>query len=524
MIVALVFSVIFSLVVGIVAARNHRAETVIIPLLDVLQSIPILGFFPFVTFAISGLIPGPVGYNLAVIFLIFTSMSWNIAFGVYEAVKSIPQDYIDLSYMSKSSSLQRITSLYIPASLSRIAYNAQTSWAVGLFYLVSSEIIIKGVTKIQVRGIGVDIITYGLAKDFAAYFYSILLLVIAVIIWQFIFLREFSLWAERYKFVEEPRAVSRDPLMKFYHWVNQKSVSKLFLLRPGRGVTSLSSSVARYRRGLKYAFLILFAAFLVFELGVLVNSARTGMTGFNFSAIPSDEATVVVALAYSFARIWYVYFICVAVAVPLGIVIALHERLYTSLVPVIEVVASIPAPILLPALVPATMIVGSYAGELTASIVILTGMIWYVLFNVMAGIRTLPAGAVRAEGEPPRLDPAGLAQHLPSCDCHGLCHWIDNGGGRGMEHPDRCRVLCGKRHGAHHPSRGWNRQGDRDCDNPERPADSRTRRALDDSARRGVQPDGVETGLSLRDEAIRVQQVSLNDQKGYPAELSRSGA
>jgi len=391
MIIALVLSVLFSLSVGILAARNRRAEVVIIPLLDIFQSIPILGFFPIVIVAVIDVLPGVAGVNLAVIFLIFTSMSWNIAFGVYEAVKSIPQDYIDLSLMSRSSTFERIASLYIPASLSRIAYNTQTSWAVGLFYLVSSEIISEGTSKLPVRGIGVDIITYGLGGDFTGYVYSIILLVIAVIIWQFFFLREFSLWAEKYKFVEEPRGLSRDPLMRFYHWVNQRSVSKLFLYKPGRGVGGLTSSIARFRRGLKYAILILIAVFLVFELGALANSARTGFSGISLATISSDEGNVLVALAYSFLRIWYVYLICVAVAVPLGIAVALHAKLYNSLVPVIEVVASVPAPILLPALVPATMIVGAFAGELTAAIVIFLGMIWYILFNVMAGIRTLPA-------------------------------------------------------------------------------------------------------------------------------------
>ena len=391
MIVALIFSILFSLTVGIIAARNKKAETVIIPLLDVLQSIPILGFFPIVIYGIAALLPGVAGDNLAVIFLIFTSMSWNIAFGVYEAVKSIPQDYVDLSYMSRSSSLQRIVSLYIPASLSRIAYNTQTSWAVGLFYLVSSEIIIEGTKQVPIRGIGVDIITFGIDKNFTAYTYSIVLLIIAVIIWQFVFLREFSLWAERYKFVEEPRGVSRDPLMRVYHWVNQRSISKLYLLRPGRGVSSLTSSLSRFRRGLKYAILILAVVFLIFEAAAIVNIAKGGISGFNPALIPADEANVLVALGYSFVRIWYVYFICVAVAVPLGIVIALNEKLYETMVPVIEVIASVPAPILLPALVPAMILFGAFAGEGTAAIVIFLGMIWYILFNVMAGIRTLPA-------------------------------------------------------------------------------------------------------------------------------------
>ncbi len=394
MIVALIFSILFSLAVGITAARNHRAETVIIPLLDVLQSIPILGFFPLVILGIAAAVPGAAGIDLAVIFLIFTSMSWNISFGVYEAVKSIPQDYIDLSSMTNTGSLQRIVSVYIPASLSRIAYNTQISWAVGLFYLISSEVISTETSNLPVRGIGVDIVTYGTNHQYTAYYSCLLLLVVAVVIWQFVFLREFSLWAEKYRFGDDPRAGHKDWLMKRYSWVNQRSVSKLFLIRPGKGVWTFTSALNRYRKGLKYALLILFAVFLVFEVGTLVSSARTGAHSFNIaadlSAAPGDEAYILVGLAYSFVRIWYVYFIGVAVALPVGILIALHDKAYNALIPVIETIASVPAPALLPALVTFTLLAGAFAGELTAAIIIFLGMIWYILFNVMAGIRTLP--------------------------------------------------------------------------------------------------------------------------------------
>jgi NitT/TauT family transport system permease protein len=390
MIVALMFSVIFSLAIGITAARNHRAETVIIPTLDVLQSVPILGFFPIVIYGISAVIPGAVGVDLAVIFLIFTSMSWNIAFGVYEAVKAIPQDYLDLSLMSNSGTLQRVVSIYIPASLSRIAYNTQISWAVGLFYLISSEVITEGTSSLKVRGIGVDIFNFGIAGDYTAYAYCLVLLILAVIIWQFVFLREFTLWAEKYRFGDDPHAGHKDFLMKMYSWVNQRSLNKLLLLKPGRTVTSLTSPISRYRRGLKYSILILFLVFLLFEVGAFANGLRTGAAGLNLSAIPGDEAAVLVGLAFSFVRIWYVYFICVVVAVPVGIVIALHERAYNALVPVIEVIASVPSPALLPAIVPFTLLAGTWAGEITAALVIFLGMIWYILFNVMAGIRTLP--------------------------------------------------------------------------------------------------------------------------------------
>ncbi len=92
MILALGLSIIFALIVGIWAARSKKAESVILPLLDIFQSVPVLGFFPFVIAAVYGVFPDFIGANLAVIILIFTSMSWNIAFGVYEAVKAIPQD------------------------------------------------------------------------------------------------------------------------------------------------------------------------------------------------------------------------------------------------------------------------------------------------------------------------------------------------------------------------------------------------------------------------------------------------
>jgi len=389
MLLALLASIVFSLAIGILAARNRRAESVIIPLLDVFQSIPILGFFPIVILGVIDLLPGQVGVNLAVIILIFTSMSWNIAFGVYEAVKSIPQDYVDLTNMASVGSLARIVRLYVPASLSRIAYNTQTSWAVGLFYLVSSEALTLGSSNFTVsHGIGVTIMNFWLANDYTGYVYSIIALLVAVGIWQFVFLREFSLWSEKYRFGEEPHGEKRDTLMRFYSWVNQRSISKLFLLTHGRGVTRFTSALYRFRTGLKYAALILVAIFLLFVFSAVATTS--GSTFAEFPAVTtilSDEVSVVVALAFSFLRVWYIYFLCVLIGLPVGILVSLRTRIYDALVPVIELVASIPAPALLPLI----YLFAQGEGEIVAALVIFLGMIWYIIFNVMAGIRTLPS-------------------------------------------------------------------------------------------------------------------------------------
>lgn len=390
MLIALAISILFSLVIGISAARNRKAESVIIPLLDVFQSIPILGFFPIVILGVVGLFPNDpsIGVNLAVIILIFTSMSWNIAFGVYEAVKSIPQDYIDLSSISESSTWNRITTLYIPASLSRIAYNVQTSWAVGLFYLISSEILSLGSKNYKVQyGIGIAIVNFANEHEWVNYAYAIVALIIAVVIWQLVFLREFSLWSERFKFVEEPRGEHKDPLLKFYSWVNHRSISKLFLYTHGRGVTRFTSSLSLLRKGWKYILAILVGLFIVLDFGMFISIPSELAHLPSLSTVASDEGQVGVALGYSFVRVWYVYFLCILVGIPLGISIALNSKLYTAATPVLEVVASIPAPALLPVIVALL----HDQSEAVAGVIIFLGMFWYVIFNVMAGIRTLPA-------------------------------------------------------------------------------------------------------------------------------------
>ena len=387
MLIALALSILFSLAVGIFAARNKRAESVVIPLLDVFQSIPILGFFPVVILGVVAVIPGQLGVNLAVIFLIFTSMSWNIAFGVYEAVKAIPQDYIDLSNMSSASPISRILTLYIPSSLSRIAYNSQTSWAVGLFYLVASEIFSLGGTPFQVdHGIGVAIINFLSAQDYVGYAYSIIALLVAVAVWQVVFLREFSLWAERYRFGEAPHGERRDPLMRVYSWINSRSIAKLFLLTQGRGVTGFTSSLQKFRRGIVYSVLISVVLFLGFGIAAGIATARTSVQIPSIQNLLTIESGVLVGLGFSLIRVWYVYFLAVLVGVPLGIAIALRTRLYDVMVPVLEVVASVPAPALLPVI----LFAAAGQGEVVAAVIIFLGMIWYIIFNTMGGIRSLP--------------------------------------------------------------------------------------------------------------------------------------
>jgi NitT/TauT family transport system permease protein len=137
----------------------------------------------------------------------------------------------------------------------------------------------------------------------------------------------------------------------------------------------------------KYALLISLVLFVLLELSAFVSLGENAVHSFpSPGTIFTNEGAIGVALLYSFVRIWYVYFICVLVSVPLGISIALSNKAYTVAVPVLEIIASIPAPILLPVITGLAL----HSGEVVAAIIIFLGMIWYILFNVMGGIRSMP--------------------------------------------------------------------------------------------------------------------------------------
>jgi NitT/TauT family transport system permease protein len=402
---ALILSIIFSWVVGIAAARNRTANAIIIPVLDVLQSIPILGFFPVVLVVFVALFPGWVGINIAVIFLIFTSMSWNIAFAVYEAVLSIPQEYLDLVSMEKLGLWRRLTELYIPASWSKVAYNSVVSWSVGLFYLISSEIFSLGTKNYQVaNGVGIDIANLSSQGLWSAYATALAVFIFAVILTRFFFLGPFSNWSEKFKLIEEPRAIRKDPIYRLYSWINIRAASKVFSvlsrpmsLRPRTPAQSVDQNGQRKMKKPPRPHTGKFARILAMLIGVAVLAfiiievfQALFASGVSFAVLANKESNVLAGLAYSFVRVWYVYVFSVAVGLPLGIVVALHSKLYQVGSPVLQVISAIPATALLPpiALFVATL---PFSGELTAAIVIFLGTIWYIIFNVIAGIRSIPS-------------------------------------------------------------------------------------------------------------------------------------
>jgi NitT/TauT family transport system permease protein len=332
-------------------------------------------------------------------------MSWNIAFAVYEAVLSIPQEYLDLASMEKLGLWKRLTELYIPASWSKVAYNSVVSWSVGLFYLISSEIFSLGTKNYRVaNGIGVDLANLSSQGLWSAYATALGVFIFVVILTRFFFLGQFSAWSEKFKLIEEPRAIRKDPIYRFYSWINTRAAAKVFsvfsrpmslrMRTPAQSVNHTGQRQATKPRRLRATKFVKMAVILIalaaLALAIIEIFQALLAAGISFTELADKESSVLVGLAYSFVRVWYVYAFSVAVGLPLGIVVALHSKVYQIGQPILQIISAIPATALLP---PIAIFLAALplSGELTAAIVIFLGTIWYIIFNVIAGIRSIPS-------------------------------------------------------------------------------------------------------------------------------------
>ncbi len=382
--IALFLSIVFSIIVGITAATNRKAEGAILPVLDILQTLPILAFFPVVIYVIVSIIPNYIGINLAVILLIFTSMSWNITFGVYEAVKAIPSDFIELARLNHMSGFRLISELYIPAAMPRIAYQSIISWSVGLFYLVTSEIFSIGSHNFSVTyGIGAEIAKLVLENNPVSYALAVLALIAAIVLTNVLFLRPLSLYSERFSFSNEQKQEKKSMVLDFYRSVGgllAKIIPKFKIKSRREAASGMEGRETRQEKAAAKS-----RAVLAFVLLVCVLFAVTTVLYDAYGYLPK----IAVALAASFVRVWVMYIVCAALAIPIGIKIAKSERAYAPAMAVLQVISAIPATILLPAIV-AILFITPFGNELTALTVIFLSMIWYLLFSVVSGMRTVP--------------------------------------------------------------------------------------------------------------------------------------
>src|SRR5713101_3825063 len=201
MLLAIVCSTVFTFIYAAIAAKSRRAEMVLIPLLDILQSVPILGFLTFTVMFFMNLFPGRVfGAELACVFAIFTSQAWNMTFSMYQSMRNVPKDLEEASQSFHLGGWQRFWRLDVPFAMPGLIWNTMMSMSGGWFFVVASEAITVGNTTVTLPGIG-SYVALGIQKqNLPVLGFALLLLVVVIIAYDQLLYRTILAWADNFRF------------------------------------------------------------------------------------------------------------------------------------------------------------------------------------------------------------------------------------------------------------------------------------------------------------------------------------
>ena len=385
-------SLVFSWIVAYRAATRPAEARIILPLLDVAQSVPILGFFPAAIYVFVGLLgSGRLALELAAMFLIFTSMVWNLAFGIYEGLSTIPIETRTAveSFRVKGVLLWR--SLLLPACVPSMVFNSIISWSNGWYFLIASEIIAAGPVRFELPGLG-HVLSVALASGDLPLATAVLTTLVAVVLAiEFFIWQPLRSWSRRFRYDTQPGAGGEEPsrlphiglpaLIRPLRGAVDALGRRLPLAQANRAAAAAARAWASTWRWARWPVGVGLAAW-----GVL---AVVGLVRALLPPWPQEASTLPLALLFSFLRINAAYVLALLWIVPVALWASDHPRGARALSMVAQVGASIPATAFFPVLV--ALLVRRLGGmEMISVVLALTGMQWYLLFNMLAGVQRVP--------------------------------------------------------------------------------------------------------------------------------------
>jgi NitT/TauT family transport system permease protein len=394
---AYALSLIFTLFYGYTAAYNHRAERVMLPLLDILQSIPVLGFLPTLIIAFITLFPASnVGLELAAVVMIFTGQVWNMTFSFYTSLKSIPTDLRETGRVFGFHWWKRFTTLEMPSSAIGLVWNSMMSMAGGWFFLMINEAFVLGDRDFRLPGIGSYMSVAVQRGNVPAMFYAITAMTLMIIVVDQLFWRPIVAWSQKYK-LEETEAsesarsfvlellqrshVLRLARVRFWEPVSYWLTARMTAVRPRASMPDGKTLLSRARAALVWTAL----AGLLFLAGwggwkVLLLLSTVSLVSWGEIAI---------SLLATFGRVLAAITLGTLLMIPLGVSIGMNPKRSRLLQPVVQVVASFPAPMLFPLVILGLSAfgIGINAGAIA---LMMLGTQWYILFNVIAGAMAIP--------------------------------------------------------------------------------------------------------------------------------------
>jgi len=392
--VAYALSLAFTLVYGYIAAYNARAERFMIPLLDILQSIPVLSFLPGVMLAMVALFPRhELGVELGAILLIFTGQVWNMAFSFYSSLKSIPREMREAAKIYQFNWYQRFTNVELPYSAIGLVWNSMMSVAGGWFFLMACEMFVLGDKDFRLPGLGSYLQTAASAGDTEAILWGVATMILVIVLMDQVVWRPVIAWAEKFK-VEQVESANAPQ-----SWF-------LDLIESSRGLVKLRKRVFRPLKewlALRFArqhhtverdappsgWKIWLGRVIMAIAVCAVLYALVRATGMISQLSRAEFREVLTGAFATFLRVVAALLIGSLWTIPVGVAIGFNPKLARVAQPLAQIAASVPATALFPIVLLLLIKIGGGLG-LGSIVLLLLGTQWYILFNVIAGAMAIP--------------------------------------------------------------------------------------------------------------------------------------
>src|SRR5579859_4092708 len=406
MFAALLASLLFTFTYATAAAKSRRAALILIPILDILQSVPILGFLTFTVVFFMSLFPGRVlGLELAAIFAIFTSQAWNMAFSLYQSLKTVPADLKEASDSFHLTGWQRYWKLEVPFAVPGLVWNTMMSMSGGWFFVVASEAVSVGDNTWKLPGIGSYVALALERSDIRAVFYAIATMLLVIIAYDQFLFRPLVAWSQKFRFETTAGATASDPwLLRLMRRTRLLSLvgdtigdaaSWLGALRFSVFQRSGAAADARPSRLIDVAWLLLLLVVAIWALGRIVAFVSVELQW-------SDVIQAVSLGLITLLRVIVLIALATLVWVPIGVWLGLRPVWARRAQPLAQFLAAFPANLLFPPVV-LFIVYFHLSPDIWLTPLMILGTQWYILFNVVAGAAAFP-GDLREAASNFRVD------------------------------------------------------------------------------------------------------------------------